>query len=761
MVSWLSIVLPLAWSLIDVVRTTTPSFIDGPNEYYVSSKSSLRYLSVQCSSPNCFVICDSQGGCTNTKINASASTSLTVECSNKHSCQKARLRHGPSESISIKCVWFNACQYTHWNVNTTKQVNIECNDTDSDGTAHEIRSVCADASFNAPYAQTVNVSCVGESSCYNVTILANNTESVFITATVQQDYYSERINGEHVLSRSDIYALNAASMTLICNGSTHNIHVCYDNNIYVPYDFYLRCYDHGCADFGNISVDTTLPNASNHFDGTLSTYYARNIFIHCDYDPNTSRFMSFDRLNDCPNNICTSNVCGCNQFFNTLECIDYSMWESITTDGDIDMVWLIFVVFVMLHIPLLTGYAICFCRRCTCTCCICIFNSIISCLPVRPASSDDTFLSFITSSNESQSSKRKTSVLVYKCIMDQFSLYGATDFRSFMLFVLFVLQPIFVLPWMEEYNMSWFGRTLLSIAFFGPQFYTQCIILSKKTVRAKFSCTSLIGILFLPRMVCTGMIKLGNTMIQAALKSEDEIDNEFISVLLWQCSSGSDLNTKYIYASNYYLQTIFHRELTEEFHASNEEVLHDMITYHEHKRDTISGACNTIQEIEPRKSEERWNDFKSTIDSRKAVTIFYICFLLNMIILCIYSSLIHPSTTRWIVFVIYFGCEYVWYKAHTRQDIMLRCTTMLLPDFSSDFILNGLTWKQTFASPSGMIRDVKIIYKIMFDQTDAIRQVYATLHNDDIAWCIVQYMWIPLPQYENIVSNSIFSLCKH
>eukprot|EP01084_Bolivina_argentea_P120140 212952_1 len=100
--------------------------------YFIASKTARPNLFsnglINCTFPQCYVICDESLSCKNTTINVTISQKITVNCSNSTACNKLKL-YGSPISTTINCIGPTACASSSFHVNNGENVYFNSHST--------------------------------------------------------------------------------------------------------------------------------------------------------------------------------------------------------------------------------------------------------------------------------------------------------------------------------------------------------------------------------------------------------------------------------------------------------------------------------------------------------------------------------------------------------------------------------------------------------------------------------------------------------
>eukprot|EP01084_Bolivina_argentea_P180275 311445_1 len=261
----LSFFVALCSILILCKSLITPTIINITGEYYINSQStSFIRNTITCTTSTCIILCDIIDGCFETIIDASASTTLILRCLEYQSCKQANLINGPSNLAELHCLKYSACKNANFSTQNTSNVNIECNHVDcvSGCVSSTVPGVCRGATFNAEFANIVDVQCIGESGdCFEAIFNVNNADTVKFKAMKSYALNEAQIIGGGITNaliidcsdtytcfRVNIYCPQNAACNINCTDSRNE---CYFGIIYIPTQNYstlnLLC-DSGACD---------------------------------------------------------------------------------------------------------------------------------------------------------------------------------------------------------------------------------------------------------------------------------------------------------------------------------------------------------------------------------------------------------------------------------------------------------------------------------------------------------------------------------
>ena len=111
--------------------------------------------------------------------------------------------------------------------------------------------------------------------------------------------------------------------------------------------------------------------------------------------------------------------------------------------------------------------------------------------------------------------------------------------------------------------------------------------------------------------------------------------------------------------------------------------------------------------------------------------------------------------------IIYIVLEAMHYKIHSIFLKMAFCSSIIVSNLSADFIRFEYKLEDVFESPESMILGVNVIKKTMFNQIKEIECVYKYIKVKDIASILVQYLWLQLPNHQNIDEFQSFVESKY
>ena len=138
---------------------TTPTRTEGSNQYFDNEgrpDNNYRYDTIICGTDHCNLICDANGGCYDTTVNASISQTLSITCKGNSACEELSISGPPSKQLNLYCAEdIQSCKSAVIDVPDTDGVNVICNFTsltDEDGT-------CLALQLNAANSTNVDIQC--------------------------------------------------------------------------------------------------------------------------------------------------------------------------------------------------------------------------------------------------------------------------------------------------------------------------------------------------------------------------------------------------------------------------------------------------------------------------------------------------------------------------------------------------------------------------------------------------------------------------
>eukprot|EP01084_Bolivina_argentea_P233179 392802_1 len=248
------------------LNALAPVISNTSGDYYIASSSNIQHSSIQCSQSDCILICDTYQGCLDTSIDASNSTSLTIQCTSPWSCGLLSINKGPSNSASIQCVQPNACWNSDFVSNRTNTLYVTC---DGD-------TACSSITIDTHNTNTITLSCNGPRACYRFNLHPHITQFLSITA-----------KGSLALYDANIAANDTKWVSISCS-SSHNVSACSQNVFQVPAygkNVVLNCYGTGCYDMGEFNTIKDYRDTDVNINGCDACNSAAdcvsNILLRC------------------------------------------------------------------------------------------------------------------------------------------------------------------------------------------------------------------------------------------------------------------------------------------------------------------------------------------------------------------------------------------------------------------------------------------------------------------------------------------------
>ena len=102
----------ILWLLLVVCRSTiiTPTYaILGKEIYNTTLIEEFKSHKIICGDTVCHIVCDTDSGCYNTTVDASASDDLVLECTKDSSCYGLKIKKPPQLSANILWYVYKLC----------------------------------------------------------------------------------------------------------------------------------------------------------------------------------------------------------------------------------------------------------------------------------------------------------------------------------------------------------------------------------------------------------------------------------------------------------------------------------------------------------------------------------------------------------------------------------------------------------------------------------------------------------------------------
>eukprot|EP01084_Bolivina_argentea_P027448 51023_1 len=251
---------------------------------------------------NCNIFCYGKTSCAKISVYGDEYTTLTMECKGDKGCQAARIYAYDVPNTLVICFpGFRTCNWLHIYGNNANNINVNCIGKDIHDKKHH--GLCFKMRIDAQYVNAINISCIGNYSCWQSHFSLQNANNVIINADIIDALLESKIEVQEVNN----FTLNCVDYG--CNLA----------QIYIPLNnsnLQLNCYGYGCYDmilFTNNGFNTfSTQNVQFNGCGLCNTVNecVNNWMIFCN-DNQTIEYNAFTNLYN--GSYCSSSNCYCNK----------------------------------------------------------------------------------------------------------------------------------------------------------------------------------------------------------------------------------------------------------------------------------------------------------------------------------------------------------------------------------------------------------------------------------------------------------------
>eukprot|EP01084_Bolivina_argentea_P136268 240001_1 len=234
----------------------------------------------------------------------------TINCLSYSSCSNVNIYGNYYSNIILNCDAANACNDINIFASNANSIAVNCNKYGN----FSQKGSCISLKTLAQYVtDNINVNCIGTYSCHDLIVYANFTNNVSITGV-----------GEYALN-GNIYAMNAANMSISCTSETAKHGACMNANLYLPdsdSSTHLECIAYGCYYLSFYRHNGWLGAFSNINSYDCDIDYLCGTHQNCMYywniscDSQFSTRSQYHLFQNCP--VTTNPTCPCNATFTDL-----------------------------------------------------------------------------------------------------------------------------------------------------------------------------------------------------------------------------------------------------------------------------------------------------------------------------------------------------------------------------------------------------------------------------------------------------------
>ena len=243
------------------------------------------------------------------------------------------------------------------------------------------------------------------------------------------------------------------------------------------------------------------------------------------------------------------------------------------------------------------------------------------------------------------------------------------------------------------------------------------------------------------------------------LKEKSAVSEPYIIKLLKYCLDDSlDENDRFrrLLAVNYYLNAIFYNidpniKVDDDFveieldklcklqwngYKDKEENITKAISW----RDVMNRSC--------RKDDYKWLRFMPAAYRWSVIQFitYFSCFLYVVI----GDNVDHRMIIFGSIIAFYIILEGINYRIRDSLSQINFYCCLILPQWKEKMLKYNVRWKKIFGSEDIMMKEIKGIYYIMFDQYEVIQSLNENMNDNDICGVISEFVWTKLPTYKNI-----------
>ena len=218
-------------------------------------------------------------------------------------------------------------------------------------------------------------------------------------------------------------------------------------------------------------------------------------------------------------------------------------------------------------------------------------------------------------------------------------------------------------------------------------------------------------------------------------------------------SSDHKIRFKRLLAINYYLHSVFYSRIQnlvvpDDFVEIELNQVHNLQLHGFKNENIITNAVSwrNIMKRSNRKGDYRMMKFIHCVYIYSCIQ--FMVTLSYMIYTQFYNVQIYPLVIACSCYII---LELINYKYV--QCALLKSgfySALLLPNWSNQKIRYHRPWRKTVGDVKKMMKAIKRIHYIMFDQYEEIKAMNQYVENEDIAGIISEYAWLELPSYDKI-----------